>query len=132
MRARTKGFTLIELMVVVAVIAILAAIAMPSFREQSAKGRRSDAASSLGSMQLALERWRADNPSYANSSPASASYPAFPTSAYYDFAFSGTTNATGYTITATPKSSGPQHNDRCGVLTATATTKPTWAGTDCP
>lgn len=132
MRTKHSGFTLIELMIVVAVIAILAAIAIPSYQEYIRKGRRSDAVSAMGRMQLAMERWRADNPSYANTAVPSASYPAVPTSPYYSFALSGQ-SATGYTVTATRQ--GAQANDTCGTLTYTFTgdlsAKPQWATASC-
>lgn len=130
MRLRSSGFTLIELMIVVAVIAILAAIAFPAFNEQVRKSRRSEAASSMGQIQLALERWRADRPSYANSNPAAANYPnadAFD-STHYDFSLSGQSGTT-YTLTAAPR--GAQSGDRCGNLTSGPTSKPKWATASC-
>ena len=65
---RQRGFTLLELMIVVAIVAILAAIALPSYQEYVRAGRRGDAMNQVGSLQMALERWRAENPSYANCS----------------------------------------------------------------
>lgn len=114
MSSLNRGFTLIELMIVIAVLGIIAAIAIPSFREQVAKSRRSDAVSAVGRTQLAMERWRATNPSYANSAVPSATYPAMPTLDYYTITITGTPNATSYTLTATPK--GSQSGDRCGNL----------------
>ena len=125
---RQQGFTLIELMIVVAVIAILAAIAIPNYLEQTRKGRRADASRSVGEYQLAMERWRAENPSYANCSGSgcgSGTYPSLPTSDFYTMASSGV-SATGYTITATP--AGRQVGDRCANLSATNLAKPTWSG----
>ena len=127
MSQRVRGFTLIELMIVVAVVAILAAIAYPSFNEQVRKARRSDALAEAGRMQLALERWRADNPSYASTSGAT-NYPAPINTAFYTFALNGQT-ATTYTLTASPQ--GGQSGDRCGNLTAVAGQKPQWATADC-
>ena len=137
---RARGFTLIELMVVVMVVAILAAIAIPSYLEQAAKGRRADAMRGVGSMQLALERWRAECFTYADNAGCrdpdgngtdDIPYPS-QSGDYYTFAISGA-NATAYTITATRTAGGKQANDRCGNLTATrANTKPTWSGdADC-
>lgn len=59
-----KGFTLIELMVVVAIVAIIAAIAIPSYQSQVRKSRRADATSNLGDIQLRQERWRAERATY--------------------------------------------------------------------
>lgn len=104
--ARNTGFTLIELMVVVAVVAILAAIAYPSYAEQVRKGRRADAVSIIGDTQLRLERWRADNPSYAGVT-------APPATRFYRFEISDQA-ATAFTITAVPINA--QAGDRCGNL----------------
>lgn len=127
MRVRASGFTLIELMIVVAAIAILAAIALPSFNEQVRKSRRSTAVADVASRQLELEKWRADHPSYAGSAlPASDSS----SNANYVIAIPvASTTATSYTITATPQ--GGQSGDRCGILTATAGSKPQWATGSC-
>ena len=57
---RPVGFTLLELMIVVAVIAILAIIAVPSYIEQVRKGKRAEAVQAIGDIQLRQERWRAD------------------------------------------------------------------------
>ena len=126
----SAGFTLIELMVVVIVVSILAAIAIPNYLEQSRKGRRADAARAVGALQLALESWRSENPSFANCAGCSSgTYPTVPTSPFYNVVISGAT-ATAYTITASP--AGKQSGDRCGNLVANVGGKPTWSGdADC-
>lgn len=63
-RHATKGFTLIELMVVVAIVAIIAAIAIPSYTAQVRKSRRADATSTLGDAQMRQESWRAEHPTF--------------------------------------------------------------------
>jgi len=60
-----RAFTLIELMIVVAVVGILAAIAYPSYTEYVMKSRRSDAKAGLLSLQLAQEKYRANCLQYA-------------------------------------------------------------------
>jgi type IV pilus assembly protein PilE len=107
---KNRGFTLIELMVVVAIVAILAALAYPSFNEQVRASRRADAFSALGDVQLQLERHRADNPTYAGAAVG------FPASSHYDFAVTAA-DAVSYTLSATP--TGAQSGDRCGTLSVT-------------
>ena len=123
-----RGFTLIELMVVVAVVAILAAIAIPNFLEQSRKGRRSEAMSIMGELQLRQERWRAEHATYA----ATGNLGTIPTSDSYGFAVTNN-GALTYTITATRQ--GRQASDRCGNLVLAynaGSGKPTWSGdADC-
>ncbi|WP_284691293.1 type IV pilin protein [Agrilutibacter solisilvae] len=122
---RQKGFTLIELMIVVIVVAILAAIAIPSYLEQSRKGRRADALEAIGRIQLGLERWRAENPSYAQCGTCtSGAYPTIGNTAFYNINVAA--GATTYTITATP--TGKQAGDRCGNLVVSQISKPDWSG----
>jgi type IV pilus assembly protein PilE len=66
-RLAADGFTLIELAITIALVAILSAIAYPSFLDAVAKGRRSEAFRTLSSIQLAQERYRTNNASYASS-----------------------------------------------------------------
>lgn len=107
---RASGFTLVELMVVVAIVAILAAIALPSFADQMRKSRRAEAVSALQDAQLRLERWRVDHQDFTGSGVAIAD------SDFYDFtvtAAAATPNA--YSISAAPL--GSQEKDICGTMT---------------
>lgn len=61
------GFTLVELMIAVVVVALLAAIALPSFMDSIRKGRRSEGIAALMAVQQAQERWRANRPTYSAS-----------------------------------------------------------------
>ena len=112
---RRAGFTLIELMVTIAIVAILAAIAIPMFGEQMSKGRRSEAMSTLTNLQLKQERWRSNHGSYATfdelngSAAASTAFNAAQDN--YDFSVSANTG-TDVLLTATPKNA--QAGDRCG------------------
>lgn len=64
-RRLARGFTLIELMLVVAVAGVLSGVAYPSFMGQLQKIRRADAMVAILQVQAAQERWRSNNPSYA-------------------------------------------------------------------
>ncbi len=126
MKKQRLGFTLIELMIVVAVVGILAAIAYPSYQDSVRKGRRAEAITALYGIQLAQEKWRANNTTYTGTLGTgglgfiSASVPSSGT-AYYDLAITAN-STTGFTATATAKSTGGQNQDKAsGVSCATLT-----------
>ncbi|MFM5246429.1 type IV pilin protein [Aeromonas caviae] len=123
MRIKQSGITLLELMVVVAVVAILAAVAYPSFTDGLHKSRRAEAIKGLLSMQLKQEEFRISNTSYSGT-PAQVGNP---TSDYYTFTISGAT-ATVYTLIATAK--GSQSNDS-GCTTLTLNKADTKTPSDC-
>ncbi len=112
MKEFNKGFTLIELMITVAIIGILAAIVMPSYVEYVLRAKRADAKAALLSGQLAEEKWRANNTTYG--SLANIGISSTSQDGYYTIAVSGT-SATAYTISAAPKS--PFTDSKCGTLT---------------
>ena len=123
-----RGFTLIEIMIVVVIAAILAAVAYPSFMSQVRKGRRSDAVEALARLQQAQERWRSRNPSYAAGSLLATAWPSglgqslTSTGGYYTIAIPGSPTATTYTATATAVSGKSQAGDTgCSTLTITVT-----------
>ena len=62
----SRGFTLIELMIVVAVAGVLSSVAYPSFQSQVQKARRADALLSLMQVQMAQERWRSNSAAYGS------------------------------------------------------------------
>jgi type IV pilus assembly protein PilE len=127
---RPFGFTLIELMIVVAVVAILAMIALPLYAEQVRKGKRAEAMQALGDLQLRQESWRADHPTYGNTDGADAAannvfgsvanVTSYNTALkYYSVAsLAANSSGTGYTLTATRK--GEMATDpKCGNFTLT-------------
>jgi len=118
--ANTKalGFTLIELMIVVAVVAILAAIAYPSYQNYILKSQRADAHDALLRIQLEQERWRANNPAYTGDL-SDLGLTAESDDGHYQLAIS---NESGSSFTATATAQGRQANDsNCQSITLTVT-----------
>jgi type IV pilus assembly protein PilE len=116
---RAAGFTLIELMIALAVAAILAAIAGPAFFDQMRKSRRAEAITALAQLQQAQERWRSTNAEYAPAAQLSTGLgvPATTTpGGYYTIAITAA-DATSYVATATAVSGKSQASDSgCTVM----------------
>lgn len=104
---RPRGWTLIELMVVVTIVGILAAVAYPSYTEYVRKGRRADAVAALGAVQQAQERYRSNHPTYGTLADIGA--PSTSAQGHYTVAVSGTPTNNTYTAVATP--TGAQASD---------------------
>lgn len=113
---RTKGFTLIELMIVVAIVAILAAIAYPSYLEQIRKNRRAQGKADLMELAQGLERSFTTDRTYANYTLAFAQSPRDAASGYYGLTLAlDAAKPSYYKLKAAPQ--GAQSADRCGILT---------------
>lgn len=113
---RTPGFSLIELMIVVAVIAILAAIVYPNYRESVLKSRRGQAKADLVEMAQILERRHTVENSYPDEMPNLSDSSAL---AHYDFDLEIAAGGQAFVLTAAPR--GGQGEDRCGTLSLTST-----------
>lgn len=114
-----RGFTLIELMIVVAIVAILAAIAYPSYTNYVQRTRRADGHEMLMRMAAAQERYYTNYNRYAKT--ADLGMGATPTSekGYYEVVVTPAEPDQSYTLTATPQ--GSQADDKCKNLTLTNT-----------
>ena len=110
-----KGFTLIEVMVVLVIVAILLALAYPSYVDYVRKSNRGDAQQLLMNWSVNQEIWRANNPQYATT----AQLPA-PNAENYDLTI-GNRSGTTYTLTASAKSGNDQNNDKARDGTSCAT-----------
>ncbi len=108
---KVKGFTLIELMIVVAILAILAAIAIPMYSDHVDRTRRADAVTGLTQLAQELERCFTRNNSYT--ADACPSEPRESPDGFYNIRI--VADATTYTLTATPR--GVQTRDHCDELT---------------
>jgi type IV pilus assembly protein PilE len=115
------GFSLLELMLVVGIIAILAAIAIPSYNGYILKSRRSEAMINLVKFQGAYEEYNAQNNTYpaSNTLPPSV-VPPIPATTYYSY--TSATTGTTYTITATAIAGSTQVNDTAGGVACSTMT----------
>ena len=134
MKAR-RGFTLIELMIVVLVIAVLAGIALSGYQKQMRKSRRAEAKQALSDISLRQEKFRTNNTAYAACDALLAvngsTCAGFNTTlTYYSVAitFPASGNCPGgaakgsansFIVTATPKAGTDQANDTCATVVLT-------------
>jgi len=134
-----KGFTLIELMVVVTVVGILAAVALPAYSNYVVRSKIPDATSNLASKRVMMEQFFQDNHTYVGGDAAgSPCAPDTTSSKYFTFACTPSPlTAAGYTITATGTGTMAgftytidQNNTKITVAVPTGWTLPTsncWA-----
>lgn len=131
--ARTRGFTLIELMITVAIVAVLAGLAYPSYTSYIKRGQRSNAQQALNEAAQFMQRYYSANNAYdralgdtakaTNSDdtrlPANLRQSPKEGTKAYDISVS--TDRYTYTLTATRTTGGPMADDVCGNFTLTHT-----------
>ena len=123
-----SGFSLIELMIAILIVAIIVSVAYPAYLEQIRKTRRADCAGALTGLANAMERHFTVNSSYLGAGTTGSntgtptifagSCPVDGGTATYNLTIEAVTAST-YTLNATP--TGTQTDDKCGTLTLTST-----------
>jgi type IV pilus assembly protein PilE len=124
-RRRNTGFTIVEVLIAVVVIAVLAAVALPGYQSTIRKGKRSEAFAALSALQQAQERWRGNNSAYtttlantaaADAPPNGLGVAANTSSGLYAVSVTDP-SSTGYTALATAVAGTSQASDgNCKVL----------------
>jgi type IV pilus assembly protein PilE len=120
-----RGFTLIEMMITVVIVGILAAVALPSYREYVAKSRRAEARAGLVEASQYMQRYYSQTNRFNQPNDTAITLPgpltrvprgAAAGAQSYDISLSAST-ATSYTLQAVPRTGGPMASDQCATLT---------------
>lgn len=112
-----KGFSFVEIMVVLAIISILATLAYPSYQESLYKTRRSDGHIALLTLATALEAYYLEHQSYSGAtSPQNIGTSPLSPQGFYKLSLT-TPTPQSYILIASPHPEKPQKDDPCGDLT---------------
>ena len=130
MQSKVEGFSLIELMIVVAIVGILAAVAYPSYTSYVQRTHRAEITELFSETAQNLERWNSKYGTYANvTSPTAAAFTEPSSNAWYSVTFPVARSASGYTMQAAPIAGTMMASDACGTLTLSQDGTRTISGT---
>ena len=125
-----SGFTLIELVVAMTIVAILASVALPAYTGYVARARRADARTQLLQVDQFMQRFYAANDNFAQDRAGNAVFDQVPvnlkqspadSAKLYDLVIpAGTLSGAAYEIRMVPVSGGSMGNDQCGTFTLTS------------
>ena len=122
MQLKSRGMTLIELVIVISIIGLLAAIAVPSYRQYVLRANRAEAKSAMLNIAAAQEKFYLQNNTYATdaqlstAAPGGLGIPATTDKGYYTLSIANGADAAGFSATAT--ATGSQAADsRCATFT---------------
>ena len=117
-RALARGFTLIELIIVIAIVALLVTVALPSYRDHVRKSRRAEAQAYLMSVAGRQSQFLVDTRGYAATlATINIPMPASVTASYDVTLAAAAGPPPTFTLTAAPKAGTDQVYERCGTLT---------------
>ncbi|UZE17160.1 prepilin-type N-terminal cleavage/methylation domain-containing protein [Pseudomonas sp. B21-054] len=114
MRRSNRGFTLIEIMIVIAIIGIVITVGYPSLTEYMKKGRRTEIAGLLSQQVQILERYYSKNNVYSNETPGLSGGNDF-------YTINRALTEQSFTLTAVRKSGSSMATDKCGDFKITNT-----------
>lgn len=131
-KKQQSGFSLVELMVVVAIVGILSSIAYPAYSDYVRKARRSDAQQHLMALAQQNQQYFMDRRQYASAASSLLDTPAS-VSTYYTITINVNAGPpASFSISAAPTSAGGQNQDSCGTVTiASSGAKTASGGTSC-
>lgn len=132
MNSRAKGFTLIEMLIVVAIVAILAAIAYPAYQNYIQRTRRADGKELAMRIAAAEERYFTNFNKYSSDLAGDIHVESTSEKKYYTAEVALDNADQSYVITVTPDPSLPQSGDACGALTINNTGFKDWSGAHPP
>ncbi len=98
---KIRGFTLIEIMITVAIVAILAAVGYPNYTSYVQRGKLAEAISGLSDMRVKMEQYFQDNRTYVGACVAGTTAPLPAATANFSFSCTPAPAATTYTVVAT-------------------------------
>jgi len=140
MKKSARGMTLIELMIVVAILGIIVAIGYPSYADHVKKARRAEGMGELLELADRMERHYSDTGSYDQTDgtdmTAAVIYRSTTQNGYYTLSIDNGTDNVQFTARATPTSLGNQNTDKCGTFVVNSQGKKAVTGgslstTDC-